>query len=84
MIRTQIQLDEEQARWLKAEANARGISLSQLIREGLSSFREQEERLPKEKKQKALQAVGMFASGVSDISARHDDYLAEAIQPRES
>jgi Arc/MetJ-type ribon-helix-helix transcriptional regulator len=83
MVRTQIQLDEEQARWLKAEANARGISQSQLIREGLSYYREREERLPKEKKLKALQAVGRFASGVSDISEHHDDYLPEAIQSGE-
>jgi|GEM_PF-6838524 hypothetical protein len=27
---------------------------------------------------KALNAVGKFASGISDISERHDDYLSEA------
>ncbi len=29
-------------------------------------------------RKKALTAVGRFASGVSDISERHDDYLSQA------
>lgn len=77
MIRTQIQMEEDQINWLKAEASARGVSVSQLIREGIALFRAREERFPEEKKKRALAAVGRFSSNLSDVSKRHDDYLAE-------
>ena len=78
MIRTQVQMEEGQIEWLRAEAGARGVSVSQLIREGINLFRAREERFPEEKKKRALAAVGRFSSGASDVSGRHDDYLAEA------
>ncbi len=78
MIRTQIQIEEEQIEWLREEAQTRGVSVSQLIREGVALFRAREERFPEVKKKRALAAVGRFSSDVSDVSERHDDYLAEA------
>ncbi len=78
MIRTQIQIEEDQIKWLRAEARERGVSVSQLIREGVALFRASEERFFEDKKKKALAAVGRFSSNVSDISEHHDDYLAEA------
>ena len=78
MIRTQIQMEEDQINWLRTEARARGVSVSQLIREGVALFRAREERFPEEKKKRALAAVGRFSSGLSDVSERHDDYLTEA------
>lgn len=78
MIRIQIQMEENQIEWLRAEARARGVSVSQLIREGITLFRACEERFPEEKKKRSLAAVGRFSSGASDVSERHDDYLAEA------
>lgn len=78
MIRTQIQLEDEQIEWLRAEARARGMSISQLIREGIALFRANQERFPEDKKKRALAAVGRFSSDISDVSERHDDYLAEA------
>ena len=77
MIRTQIQMEEDQIDWLRAEARERGVSVSQLIREGVALFRAREERIPEEKKKRALAAVGRFSSNLSDVSVRHDDYLAE-------
>ncbi len=79
MIRTQIQIEEDQIEWLREEARARGVSVSQLIREGVALFRAREERFPEDKKKRALAAVGRFSSNVSDVSERHDDYLAEAL-----
>jgi hypothetical protein len=35
-----------------------------------------------DKKKIALAAVGRYASGISDISEKHDDYLAKAINTR--
>ena len=78
MIRTQIQLEEDQIEWLRTEARARDVSVSQLIREGVTLFRAREERFPEKKKDRALAAVGRFSSGVPDVSERHDDYLATA------
>ncbi|MCD6298171.1 MAG: ribbon-helix-helix protein, CopG family [Deltaproteobacteria bacterium] len=78
MIRTQIQMEEDQMNWLRVEAKERGVSVSQLVREGVALFRTQEERFPEDKKKKALAAIGRFSSGVSDVSERHDDYLADA------
>ncbi|MBW2020685.1 MAG: CopG family transcriptional regulator [Deltaproteobacteria bacterium] len=68
MVRTQIQLEEDQMEWLRAKAKARGVSVSQLIREGIAFFRANEERLPEEKRKRALAAVGRFSSGLSDVS----------------
>jgi len=78
MIRTQIQIEDTQIEWLRAKAKARGVSVSQLIREGVALFRANEERFPEEKKRRALAAVGRFSSHISDVSERHDDYLAKA------
>jgi len=78
MVRTQIQLEEDQMKWLKRKASEKGISISQLIREGLSIYRANEERLPEDKKERAIKAVGRFESGISDISEKHDAYLSEA------
>ncbi len=85
MVRMQVQFEEQQMEWLKARARDRGVSISQLIREGISFFRTHEERsqLLTDKKKRALAAVGRFASGAADISERHDDYLAEAYSPEE-
>jgi Ribbon-helix-helix protein, copG family len=78
MHRTQIQIEEEQMEWLRSKARARGVSLSQLIREGIKFYRAHEEQLPENRKRKALEAVGRFSSGTSDVSERHDDYLVDA------
>ena len=80
MIRTQIQIKEDQINWLRQKARDRGVSVSQLIREGIDLYRTREDRLPDEKKTRALSAVGRFSSGLSDISTRHDEYLAEALK----
>jgi hypothetical protein len=78
MLRTQVQIEEDQMEWLRTNASARGISVSQLIREGIKFYRVHEERLPDIRKKKAMEAIGRFSSGTSDVSARHDDYLADA------
>jgi hypothetical protein len=84
MIRTQVQIEEDQITWLRSKARDRGVSVSQLIREGIDLYRLREDLLPIEKKKKALAAVGRFSSGRPDISGRHDDYLAKAYKGEES
>ena len=78
MIRTQVQIEEGQIEWLRMKARDKGVSVSQMIRESIDHFKINEERLPTEKKARAMQAVGRFSSDCSDISQRHDDYLSEA------
>jgi len=80
MLRTQIQIEEDQIKWLRNRAKEKGVSVSKLIREGVEFYRKYEDRLPEDKKKKALAAIGRYASGVSDISAKHDDYLAQAFK----
>jgi len=81
MIRTQIQLKEEQVRMLKELASARGVSMAELIRQSVdvliqsSTGIDQEER-----RRRAIAAAGRFHSGKSDVSSEHDHYLAEAFQ----
>lgn len=78
MLRTQIQIEETQMKWLKDKARKKGVSVSQLIREGVEFYRKYEENLPVDQKKKALAAIGRYASGTSDISEKHDAYLANA------
>lgn len=75
MVRTQIQLTEEQAKALKEIAAQRGVSMAELIRESVERIIEEYER--KEKWQKALAILGRYRSGLADVSANHDKYLAE-------
>ncbi len=74
MIRTQIQLEENQMQWLRETAHKKGVSMSQLIRDSISLFRKQKN--DSTDKQKALQAVGSFSSGTSDTARHHDKYLS--------
>jgi len=78
MLRTQVQIAEDQIRWLREKAKVRGVSVSQLIREGVEFYRRHEDRLPEDKKKRALAAIGRYASGESDIAEHHDDHLADA------
>jgi len=79
MVRTQIQLTEEQARALKEIAAARGESMAEVIRRAVDGVIRSGIMMPAdEKKKRALGVMGKFKSGKRDVSKRHDDYLAEA------
>jgi 16S rRNA U516 pseudouridylate synthase RsuA-like enzyme len=75
MIRTQIQLTEEQARELKRIAAERGISVAALIREAVAKTLAADDRPAR--RRRALAAVGRFGSGRRDVSAERDRYLAD-------
>ena len=82
MVRTQIQLTEDQSRRLKAASARRGVSVAELIRKAVDAVLTREnDRSPDELYDRALNAAGRFRSGRRDISVRHDNYLAE-IEPR--
>jgi len=78
MIRTQIQLTEEQAKALKKMSSQMNLSMAEIIRQGIDYYLQacgvisQEER-----RQRAIKAAGQFHSGKPDLSEKHDEYLAE-------
>ena len=78
MIRTQIQLTEEQSQTLKKIANQRNISMAELIRQGIDFYiRTCGTITPEERRERAIKAAGRFHSGKTDLSEKHDEYLAE-------
>ena len=79
MVRTQIQLTEEQSLRLKQTALDLGISVAELIRMSINSYLAPDKRLSDEElRQRAIAVAGRFDSGTTDVSEEHDRYLAEA------
>jgi len=79
MVRTQIQITEEQAQALKEIARERGISMAELIRQSIDGFiRARNQPTLEERRRRALSIIGIASSGVSDLATEHDRYLAEA------
>lgn len=79
MVRTQVQLTEEQAARLKAKAREEGTSLAELVDRLLL---EEENGGYEERMRRALLAVGRFASGARNGSEAHDRYLEEGLDLR--
>ncbi len=78
MVRTQIQLTDDQARDLKRLAAARHLSLAELIRQGVDAILRSNTVMDiAEKRKRALALAGKYRSGKHDISRNHDRYLAE-------
>lgn len=75
MVRTIIQLPEEQASALDRAARRRGVSKAAVVREALDALLAREGR--DRDLERALGAAGSGASGLSDLAERHDDYLVE-------
>ena len=79
MVRTQIQLTEDQYKQLKLLALSRGRSLATLIREGVEKvLKEAGEPNLDGARLHALMIVGKYNSGDQDVSTHHDKYLAES------
>jgi len=75
MVRTQIQLTEEQAAALHRLAHQRGVSMAALLREAADLIIASPSA---ERRARAMRAVGAFASGHHDVSRDHDSHLADA------
>jgi len=82
MVRTQIQLTEQQARKLRARARERGVSIAELIRRCVETALSAEEPSRAELYARAARIAGKFEDrqGAKDLSRRHDDYLDEAFE----
>jgi len=79
MIRTQIQLTEQQIQALRRLAAHKKRSLAELIRQSVELYLTHEAQTGKaERVQRALEAAGKFSSGTKDGSSQHDRHLADA------
>jgi hypothetical protein len=74
MVRTQVQLTEEQVRELRRLAASRGVSMAAIIRDVL------DEALTAPRNARLARAkavVGRFSSDRTDVSREHDRELAQ-------
>ena len=82
MVRTQIQLTEQQARRLRLRARERGLSLAEVIRRYVEKGLSEEAPNRGALYERAASVVGRFRDrrGARDVSSRHDRYLDEAFE----
>jgi hypothetical protein len=80
MIRTQVQVTEEQDRRLEALAVSLRSSEAELVRQAVDLLLAQRvpEATPDERRRRALDAIGRFRSGRSDTARNHDAALVDA------
>jgi len=78
MVKTQVQLPEEDLARLRRLAAEKGVSVSELVRRGVKQVLQSEAGPTREELwERAGKVIGKFRSGKTDIGRRHDDYLAE-------
>jgi Arc/MetJ-type ribon-helix-helix transcriptional regulator len=83
MVRTQVQLTEEQAAKLKQLSERRQRSMADLLRESLDRLlAEADDETRKERMRRATRTFGKFRSGAGDLARRHDDHFATAVARR--
>jgi Ribbon-helix-helix protein, copG family len=78
MIRSQVQLTNDQVRALKELAHRENTPVAELIRRAVDYWLRSASPISlDERRRRAIAAAQGFHSGIDDISERHDDYLAE-------
>jgi hypothetical protein len=76
MTRTQVQIGSRQYEGLKRLAARRGVSLSQLVREGVDSVLSRADK--DDRRRNLLSIVGKYGKGGTErVSEEHDRYLDE-------
>jgi hypothetical protein len=78
MVRTQVQLTEEQSEGLRRLATTRGVSMAELVREGVEHILELDART--RTWERALSVVGKYQdpAGEAAVAEDHDRFLDEA------
>ena len=85
MVRTQIQLTDEQSRFLKTIANDEGVSMAEIIRRSIELYlRSRIRPAHSQQKQKAISIIGIASSNTPDLGVNHDDYLADVFGANQS
>jgi predicted nuclease with RNAse H fold len=83
MVRTQIQLTKSQAERLKRLAASNGVSMAELVRQGVDRVLEAAPASTRgDTMRRAMRDFGAFRSGSSDLATRHDEAFAAAVAPR--
>jgi len=78
MVRTQIQLTEQQAQALKRMAVAQGLSMAELIRQSVDQFIQYAAKPgTQDKVQKLKEVAGKYSANITDLAENHDTYLDE-------
>jgi hypothetical protein len=81
LLRTQVQLTESQLHALRQLSGKTGRSIADLIRQGIDQYlASSHEPTQEERRERAVRVAGMFASGVTDVSADQDRHLADAFR----
>jgi hypothetical protein len=82
MIRTQIQLTEEQARLLRQAARERGVSMAEVVRRCIDRGLAAEVPDRATRYARALEVVGSFEdrTGARRVAEAHDEYLGGAYE----
>lgn len=82
MLRTQVQLTEEQVRKLRRAARAHGLSVAEIIRRCIDRVIDAELPDRRERFARAARLVGAFRDreGARDVSTEHDAYLEQAFE----
>lgn len=81
MVRTQIQLTDEQVARLRKVIASENTSIAAAVREALEMWLATREQPDRETlKRRAKEIAGMFDSGTPDLVERLDEYLAEAYE----
>ena len=78
MVRTQIQLTEDQARHVKRVAGERGVSMATVIRQGVDLLLRSAETIDAGRADRVVSAAGRFRSGGGDGAEGHDRCLGDA------
>ena len=79
MIRTQIQLTEEQLRSLKALARDEERSVADLVRQSVAEYLIRRPTVDRAGQvQRARGLIGRYRSGIPDLAEDHDRYLDDA------
>lgn len=82
MVRTQVQLTEEQAEALRRRSQREQVSVAELVRQAIDAFTRSEPPPTRELRARAARAAGRLGSGTRDTSARHDEAVADAFGSR--
>lgn len=82
MVRTQIQLTEEQAAALRMLSERQDVSMAELVRRAVDQLLRASGRASESEQQRAALAfIGQFPDPAVDLSIRHDQYLAAITSP---
>jgi len=81
MIRTQVQLTEDQMRKLRRAAREQGVSIAEIVRRCLDRGLDDEVAGRKDAYARIGRLVGAYRDrvGASDVAVEHDRYLDESL-----